>query len=130
MWPSRSCWKGIKSALQPEEITSKGTRVSCLLSIKEPIRKKSGNLSYSPRIIYHIVNRAKFGWGCSIHRLHLCRRGKTPHNECPKYVTKQSDGEIPVMLVLWAMLSIPLFLSLRGLLCLGMVVHHRVLSMS
>ena len=27
--PSRSCWNGT-SALQPEEITSKGTRVSCL----------------------------------------------------------------------------------------------------
>ena len=25
--------------------------------------------------------------------------GKTPHpNECPKYDTKQSDGEVPVML--------------------------------
>ena len=25
--PSRSCWNGTTSALQPEEITSKGTRV-------------------------------------------------------------------------------------------------------
>ena len=30
MWPSRSCWNGTTSALQPEEITSKGTRVSCV----------------------------------------------------------------------------------------------------
>ena len=29
MWPSRSCWNGT-SALQPEEITSNGTRVSCV----------------------------------------------------------------------------------------------------
>ena len=28
MGPSRSCWNGKISALQPEEITSKGTRVS------------------------------------------------------------------------------------------------------
>ena len=28
MVPSRSCWNGTRSALQPEEITSKGTRVS------------------------------------------------------------------------------------------------------
>ena len=42
MEPSRSCWNDT-SALQPEEITSKGTRVSCVvLSIKVPIRKKSG----------------------------------------------------------------------------------------
>ena len=30
MWPSRSCWNSTTSALQPEEITSKGTRVSCV----------------------------------------------------------------------------------------------------
>ena len=28
--PSRSCWNGTTSALQPEEITLKGTRVSCV----------------------------------------------------------------------------------------------------
>ena len=28
--PSRSCWNGTTIALQPEEITSKGTRVSCV----------------------------------------------------------------------------------------------------
>ena len=28
--PSKSCWNGATSALQPEEITSKGTRVSCV----------------------------------------------------------------------------------------------------
>ncbi len=30
MGPLRSCWNGRTSALQPEEITSKGTRVSCV----------------------------------------------------------------------------------------------------
>ena len=30
MGPSRSCWNGTTSALQPEEITSKGSRVSCV----------------------------------------------------------------------------------------------------
>ena len=39
MGPSRSCWSGTTSALQPEEITSKETRVSCVLSIKVLIRK-------------------------------------------------------------------------------------------
>ena len=28
--PSRSCWNGTISTLQPEETTSKGTRVSCV----------------------------------------------------------------------------------------------------
>ena len=30
MRPSRSCWNGTTSAFQPEEITSEGTRVSCV----------------------------------------------------------------------------------------------------
>ena len=30
MGPSRSCWNGTSAALQPEEITSKGTRDSCV----------------------------------------------------------------------------------------------------
>ena len=30
MWPSRSCWNSTTSALQPEEMISKGTRVSCV----------------------------------------------------------------------------------------------------
>ena len=45
MAPSISCWNGATSALQPGEITSKGTRFYCvyyfyLQSIKVPIRKK------------------------------------------------------------------------------------------
>ena len=30
--PSRSCWNGTTRALHPEEITSKGTKVSCVYS--------------------------------------------------------------------------------------------------
>ena len=39
------------------------------------------------------------GWGCRIHRLHLCR-GATAPNKYPVYDTKQSDGEVIVMLEL------------------------------
>ena len=49
-------------------------------------------------------------------------------NECPEYDTKQSDGEVPVMLGLWGMrstLSLPL---LPGPLWPGMVALHRALS--
>ena len=31
--------------------------------------------------------------------------GKSTSNECPRYDTKQSDGEVPVMLELWGMQS-------------------------
>ena len=40
--------------------------------------------------------------------MHLCRGLRpTPFNECPEYVTKQSDGEVPVMLELWVIQSTP-----------------------
>ena len=41
------------------------------------------------------------GWSYKIHRLLLCRGVRNPPpNECPGYDTKQSDGEVPVMLEL------------------------------
>ena len=39
--PSRSCWNGTRSALQPEEITSKGTKVSCVYYQQKCPSKKS-----------------------------------------------------------------------------------------
>ena len=47
-------------------------------------------------------------WGCRIHQLLLCREVRSPYHECPGYGTKQSDGEVPVMLELWGMRSTPL----------------------
>ena len=46
-------------------------------------------------------------WGCRIHRLLLCRGVRPPPRtkECPVYDTKQSDGEVPVMLELCGMRS-------------------------
>ena len=52
MGRSRSCWNGTTSALQLEEITSKGTRVSCcMLSIKVPIRNSLE--TYRMHLVYH-----------------------------------------------------------------------------
>ena len=50
MGPSRSCWNGATSVLQPEEITLRGTSFMHVLSIKVPIWKKSGNLFNDPRM--------------------------------------------------------------------------------
>ena len=50
-------------------------------------------------------------------------------NDCPGYDTKQSDGEAPVMLELWGILSTPLLPSLPGSLWSGVVASDRVLSM-
>ena len=56
MGPSRSCWNGTTSALQLEEITSKGNSFMCVLSIKVAIQKKSGNFLNNPRMcVFYII---------------------------------------------------------------------------
>ena len=55
--------------------------------------------------------------------------GRHLSNECPGYETKQSDGEVPVMLELWGMRSTPSLPSLPGPLWSGMVAPDRALSM-
>ena len=52
-----------------------------------------------------------------------------PDNECPAYDTKQSDGEVPVMLEIWGMQITPSLPLLLGPLLLGVLAHDRVLSM-
>ena len=64
-------------------------------------------------------------WGCRIHRLLLCRGVKPYANVYPRYDTKQSDGEAPVMLELWGMRSTPLLPSLLGPLKTGVAVPDR-----
>ena len=67
MGPCRSC---TTSTLQPEEITPKESSFICVLSIKVPIRKKSGNLFNDPRIysanvvIYDILKPVLKYIGC------------------------------------------------------------------
>ena len=50
-------------------------------------------------------------------------------NECPRYDTKQYDGEVPVMLELWGMQSTPSLPLLPGPLWPGVVAPDQVLSM-
>ena len=60
-------------------------------------------------------NLCPVGWGCRMHQPHLCRMVRpAPSNECLGYDAKQSDGEVPIMLELWEMQSIPLLPSLPG----------------
>ena len=56
------------------------------------------------------------------------QRGKTPNNECPRYDTKQSDGEVPAMQELWGMQSTPSLPSVPGPLWPGVVAPDRALS--
>ena len=56
-------------------------------------------------------------WDCRIPQLRLCRGVGLASNECPGYDTKQSDGETPVMLELWAMWNSPFIaITLRSTL--------------
>ena len=69
-------------------------------------------------------------WSCKIHRTASLQKVKTPHlNKCPGYDTKQSDGEVPVMLEFWWMGSTHLLPSLPSPLWPGVVTSNRVLSM-
>ena len=70
-----------------------------------------------------------FGWVCRIHQLLLCRNVRPAHKECPEYDTKQSDGEVPVILELWGMQSTPSLPSLPGPLWPGVVATDRAPSM-
>ena len=69
----------------------------------------------------------RLGWGCRIHRLLLWRE-VMPLNECPRYDTKQSDGEVPVMLKLWGTRSTSSLPSLPGPLWSGHAAPDWVLS--
>ena len=40
-------------------------------------------------------------------KLHLSKGVIQPRNDCPRYDTNQSDGEVPVMLELWGMQRTP-----------------------
>ena len=67
---------------------------------------------------------------CKIYWLHLCRGVRPPSpNKFPEYDTKQSDGEVPVMLELWGMWSTPTLPSHTGLLLPGVLAPDRALSM-
>ena len=53
----------------------------------------------------------------------------TPPNECPGYDTKQSDGEVPVILELWGMRSTHSLPSFPGPLWPRAVAPDRTLPM-
>ena len=57
------------------------------------------------------------------------QRGKTLHNKCPWYDTKQSDGEAPLMLELWRIQSTLSLPSLPSPFWPGVRAPDRVLSM-
>ena len=80
------------------------------------------------REILHLKN-CSVVWSCRIHRLLLCRVIRSFLNECPGYDTKQSDGEVLVILQLCGIRSTPSLPSLAGSLRHGVVESDAVQSM-
>ena len=72
---------------------------------------------------------SSIGWSCWIHWLLLCKWIRPPPQRMSWYDTKQSDGEIPIMLKLWGMQSTPSLPSLPAPLWLRVAALDRVLSM-
>ena len=52
-------------------------------------------------------------------------KNKTRPNECPGYDTKQSDGEVPVMLELWGNVEYPFISIAPGPFWPGMVAPDK-----
>ena len=69
-------------------------------------------LSFTCAMTTCLFLSSRLVWGLQNTPTVSLQNGKTLHNECPGYHTKQPDGEIPVMLELWGMQSTPLLPSL------------------
>ena len=69
------------------------------------------------------------GWVCRIHWLLLCRGVNPTRQWVFWYDTKQSYGEVPIILELWGMQSIPSLPLLPGPLWPRVVAPFRILSM-
>ena len=83
---------------------------------------------YNLMTLHYIFITLTVIWGCRIHRLLLCRRVRSPPNECPECDTKQSDVQVPVMLVPWRMRNTSSLASFPDPLWPGVVAPDRVQS--
>ena len=87
---------------------------------------KNMNLGYASLLFKTLQSTGAVKYTDSI----SAERQDSPPNECHGYDTKQSDGEVPVMLGLWGMRSTPSLSLLPGPLWPGVVAPDRALSMA
>ena len=116
---------------QSRELSSTLPYTSVFVVIKK--RRLLVTLDQDPQLqLYYCISKLNMypvSWGCRLHRLLLCGRVRPPTNRCLGYDTKQSDGEVLVMLELWRTRCTPPLPFLRGSPWPGMVAPDRVLSM-
>ena len=91
-------------------------------------RKKVSDYQEQNGVLNMLTVSWPVGWSCRIHRLLLCRRVRSPQ-WVSWYDTKQSNGEVKVMLELWRMQSTSSLPLLPGPLWPRMVAPDRALSM-
>ena len=110
-------------------------RITLFRCLQESIKLVSNSyctlmayIFYLQRKTSHILFGCPVGWGCRIHWLHLCR-GIRPRKWASWYDTKQSDGEVPVMLGLWRIRSTSSLSLLPGPLWSGVAAPDRALSL-
>ena len=107
--------------------------LNCLFILKWIARNRSVlNLNCLLMLNWIIWNKTVYcsvSWGCIMHRLHLCKGVRLPPNQCPRYDTKQSDGEFCFILELWGLRSCPSLPSLSSPLWTEVLAPDRVISM-
>ena len=124
-------WSPHHNSWERERDGVSGWVSKCRFSFKYLLYLKLVLLSFFLYILFlsfSMLNYCPVGWSCRIHWLHLCREVR-PHQRVSWIDSKQSDGEVPVMLKLWGMQSTPSLPSLQGPLLPGVVAPNRVLSM-
>ena len=88
--------------------------------IRRSVERGSGISVHDDEDDIYYINKCEFL---------ISAEGLDSPNESPGYDTKQSDGEVPIMLELWGMQSISSLSSLPGPLTPGQVAPDRVLPM-
>ena len=103
-------------------LKTRGSRCYCAILIASQQKSNSSCKQWTVNKFRYFVGPV--GYGSRIHRLHLCR-GVRPHptNECPRYETKQSDNETPVVMELYRIAITPKPTLAR------VVASDRILSM-
>ena len=69
----------------------------CKYKVAQPFQIQKCFIWTQHLIVVNTDASCPVGWGCRIHWLHFCSGVWPPHpNECPRYDTRQADGEVPV----------------------------------
>ena len=106
------------------------SRIWTRVAVSNSYDDNRGHLITFFRLFYFFLSfflspPTKTGWRFRTTLTASLQKYMTPINKCPVYDTKQSDGEVPVMLELWGVRSIPWLPSLLGPLWPGVIAPNK-----